>query len=538
MKLSTLVQAITPDNSEKFFRHDDTTLEMLSPDSTFPGGLPKIPDPEILSLHYRAQDVKPGGLFVAITGLKADGHDYIDLAIRKGALVVVVQKPIAKDAIIVRVPNTRQALALFSEQFYGNPSKKMVIIGVTGTNGKTTTTYLIESILVKSGHCVGVIGTINYRFGAKTFANPTTTPESTELAKILAQMRRNGVTHVLMEVSSHAIAMHRVGACHFDIGVFTNLTQDHLDFHGNMENYWACKQKMFTKLMVRGSKGHNAIAVINCDNCYGRELAARLPYKVISVGTERDVQTNAIRFDLGGVRGCFRTPSGDINIQSALVGQYNIENISAAIGVGIALKIPLEKIRAGIEKTTYIPGRLEPIKNDKNRYVFVDYAHTPDALKNVLTVLNALAQGRLICVFGCGGDRDKEKRPQMGFIAIKFSDLAIITSDNPRSENPRMIIEQIRNGIKNKTTYEYKTPEEVLNSAKKGFMIEEDRYSAIELAVRASAPGDTILIAGKGHETYQIIGDQTLPFDDRERARAALSALRACLKSLKSAAKA
>jgi len=524
VKLSTLVRAITADNSANRFRNEDSaaTPAIFYPNSASPGISSRIYDLEILSLHYRAQDVKPGGLFVAIIGLQADGHDYINLAIQKGALAVVVQKPVAKNTIIIRVADTRQALARLAAQFYGDPSEKTVIIGVTGTNGKTTTTYLIESVLAQAGKCVGVIGTINYRFGSKTFANLTTTPESAELAKILAQMRRNGVTHVLMEVSSHAIAMHRVDACHFDVGVFTNLTQDHLDFHGNMEAYWACKQEMFTKLMLRGSKRQNAIAVINCDNFYGRELAARLPYKVISVGAERDVQTDAIRFDLGGVRGCFRTPSGDINIQSALVGQYNIENISAAIGVGIALKIPLKIIKAGIEKTTCIPGRLEPIENDKNRYVFVDYAHTPDALKNVLTALKVLARGRLICVFGCGGDRDKEKRPQMGSIAFKFSDLAIITSDNPRSENPRVIIEQISNGIKKSSTYEYKTPEEVLNFAQKGFMIEEDRNTAIHIAVKASAPGDTILIAGKGHETYQIIGDQTLPFDDRERARAAL----------------
>ncbi len=524
MKLSTLVRAITPDNFVNPFRYEDTTPEIFLPNSSARGIFPGIHDLDIPSLHYRAQDVRPGGLFVAITGLKADGHDYINLAIQKGALAVVVQKPVAKESsIIIRVTNTRLALAQLAAQFYGNPSEKTVVIGVTGTNGKTTTTYLIESILAQTGRSVGVIGTINNRFGAKTFANSTTTPESAELQKILAQMRQNGITHVVMEVSSHAIAMHRVDACYFDIGVFTNLTQDHLDFHGNMEAYWACKQEMFTKQMLRGSKRQNAIAVINCDNSYGRELAALVPYKVISVGAERDVQTGAIRFDLNGVRGCFRTPSGDINIQSALVGQYNIENILAAIGVGVALKLPLKMIKAGIEKITYIPGRLEPIKNDKNRYVFVDYAHTPDALENVLTALNALAQGRLICVFGCGGDRDKEKRPQMGSIAIRFSDLAIITSDNPRSEKPCMIIEQICYSIKKKeSVYEYKAHEEVLNFNKKGFIIEEDRNTAIHIAVKASSPGDTILIAGKGHETYQITGSQTLPFDDRERARAAL----------------
>jgi UDP-N-acetylmuramyl-tripeptide synthetase len=512
VKLSTLVRALTPDNStNRFRRHEDAT---------------PAHDPEILSLHYRAQNVKSGGLFVAISGLQADGHDYINLAIQKGALAVVVQKPIVKDdATIIRVTDTRRALAQLAARFYGNPSEKTVVIGITGTNGKTTTTYLIESILAQAGRRVGVIGTINYRFGAKTFANPTTTPESAELQKILAQMKDNGVTHVIMEVSSHAIAMHRADGCNFDIGVFTNLTQDHLDFHGNMAAYWACKQEMFTQLMVRGSKRQIATAVINCDNRYGRELAARLPYKVISFGVGKDVQTNTIRFDLAGIRGRIHTPSGDIKIRSVLVGRYNLENISAAIGVGIALNIPLKKIQAGIEKITCIPGRLEPVMNHKNRFVFVDYAHTPDALKNVLTALNALVQGRLICVFGCGGNRDKAKRPQMGAIAFELSDLAIITSDNPRSENPRVIIEQIRCGIKKKSAYEYKTREDVLNFNKKGFIIEEDRNTAIHIAVKSSAPGDTILIAGKGHETYQIIGDRILPFDDHERARAALSTL-------------
>ncbi|MDM8539655.1 UDP-N-acetylmuramoyl-L-alanyl-D-glutamate--2,6-diaminopimelate ligase [Desulfococcaceae bacterium HSG9] len=520
MKLSTLVQAVTPDNPTNGLRgHDDGT---------------PAHDPEILSLHYRAQDVKPGGLFVAISGLKADGHDYINIAIQKGALAVVVQKPIVKDdATIIRVADTRHALARLAARFYGNPSETTVVIGVTGTNGKTTTTYLIESILAQAGRRVGVIGTINYRFGAKTFANPTTTPESAELQKILSQMKGNGVTHVIMEVSSHAIAMHRADGCNFDIGVFTNLTQDHLDFHGDMEAYWACKREMFTKLMVQGSKRQNVTAVLNCDNRYGRELAATLPYRVISFGSGHfsdrplnDVLASTIHFDLAGIRGCISTPSGDIKIQSVLVGRYNLENILAAIVVGIALQIPIKKIQTGIEKITCIPGRLEPIINHKKRFVFVDYAHTPDALKNVLTALNALVQGRLICVFGCGGNRDKEKRPQMGSIAFELSDLAIITSDNPRSENPRVIIEQIRYGIKKKSAYEYKTHEDVLNFNKKGFIIEEDRNTAIHIAVKASAPGDTILIAGKGHETYQIIGDQTLPFDDRERARAALLTLR------------
>lgn len=533
MKFSYLIQALTPDHSQKPFGDDGASPQIVFPDSVS-GSAVSNPDPEIRSLHYRAQDVKPGGLFVAIIGQKFDGHDYIDLAVQKGAIAVVVQKAVASNAIIFNVPNTRQALAQLAEQFYGNPSQKMKIIGVTGTNGKTTTTYLIESILLQAGHRVGVIGTINYRFGSQTYANPTTTPESADLSKILAQMHHYGVTHVIMEVSSHAIAMHRVGACHFDIGVFTNLTQDHLDFHGSMEAYWDCKRAMFTHLMARGNKARKAIAVINCDNVHGRKLRRRLSYKTLSFGcarsqemTPRDIQAHALQINLKGVRADIHTPLGTIEIASVLVGRHNIENILAAVGVGVALEIPPLKQKEGVERIKNIPGRLEAVPNPHRRFVFVDYAHTPDALKNVLTALNQLKQRRLISVFGCGGDRDKEKRPQMGAIAYHYSDLAIITSDNPRSESQYEITAQIRAGIQTGDGCEYPTPEEALTLHEKGFMIEEDRDRAIHIAVNASAPGDTILIAGKGHETYQVIGDQITPFDDRKRARAALAGLNA-----------
>ncbi len=532
MKFSLLIQALTLDRSQKSLGDADAFPQIVFPDWISADSAVSKHDPEIRSLHYRAQDVKPGGLFVAIIGQKVDGHDYIDLAIEKGAIAVVVQKAVATNAIIIKVPNTRRALAQLAEQFYGNPSQKMTVIGVTGTNGKTTTTYLIESILSQSGHRVGVIGTINYRFGSQTHANPTTTPESADLSKILAQMHQYGVTHVIMEVSSHAIAMHRVGACHFDIGVFTNLTQDHLDFHGSMQAYWDCKQIMFTELMARGNNAQKAIAVINCDNAHGRELRRRLSYQTLSFGcarpqdTEsRDIQADALQVNLKGIRADIHTPLGTIAMASVLVGRHNIENILAAVGVGVALKISLPEQKKGVEKIKNIPGRLEAVLNPHQRFVFVDYAHTPDALKNVLTALSQLKRRRLISVFGCGGDRDKEKRPQMGAIAYHFSDLAIITSDNPRSESQHEITAQIRAGVQTKDAFEYPTPEEALTLHGKGFLIEEDRDRAIHIAVNASAAGDTILIAGKGHETYQIIGDQITPFDDRERAQAALAGL-------------
>ncbi len=468
---------------------------------------------EVPSIHYRAQEVRPGGLFAAIKGLAADGHDFIDTAIDRGARAIITQKPVdAAGAIIIEVEDTRKALAEISSEFYGNPSEKLALIGITGTNGKTTTAYLIESILLKAGIKAGVIGTINYRYAGKVFDNPMTTPESTDLQKILAEMLAHGITHVVMEVSSHAIAFERVNRCNFDIGVFTNLTQDHLDFHRDMNTYWSFKKKFFTEILNPGADDTKSMAVLNCDNKYGLELFEELPGRNISTGnaSKNMIYPEILRQDLSGMEAVFYSPAGNYNIQSALTGRFNLENLLSAAGAGFALGIQADTIADGLTSLDMVPGRIERIKNKIGRFIYVDYAHTPDALENVLAALKGMTEKRLICVFGCGGDRDKAKRPLMGAIAAKLSDLVIITSDNPRTEEPMDIIEQITAGI----------------GGYKEYAVEPDRRKAIYLAINLSRPGDTILIAGKGHETYQIIGSQRLLFDDRKAAEAALKALR------------
>ncbi len=491
-----------------------------------------LPDPEIGSIHYRAQDVKPGGLFVAIKGLSVDGHDFIDEALKRGASVVVTQKPVKKASIIIEVKNTRKALASIASRFYSNPSEKLTVIGITGTNGKTTTAFLVERLLLESGIKAGVIGTSNYRYSGQTFNNPITTPESLDLQKILAEMLSDGVTHVVMEVSSHAIDLYRVYNCSLDLGVFTNLSQDHLDYHGDMDSYWSCKKKMFTEILAPVLGNGRFVAVLNKNDERGKELVKFFETRigkppVLSVGFSDDnsIRPTSFTHDLNGISGKISTPIGAFEFNSPLVGKHNLENILCATGVGISLDLSLDSIKAGIEKAGLVPGRLERIPNDIERSVFVDYAHTPDALENVLSALSVSSTGRIICVFGCGGNRDKDKRPQMGQIAGRLSDLAIITSDNPRTEPPMEIIDQILQGTKTTGSHAYSPSDLNTGFVDKGYVIEPDRKTAIKLAIAASRPNDTILIAGKGNETYQIIGKNTVSFDDRIEAKIALAKL-------------
>ncbi|MBW1724966.1 MAG: UDP-N-acetylmuramoyl-L-alanyl-D-glutamate--2,6-diaminopimelate ligase, partial [Deltaproteobacteria bacterium] len=348
------------------------------------------PDPEIGSIHYRAQDVEPGGLFIAIKGLVADGHDFIDDALSRGASAIVTQKPVNRESVIIEVENTRRALATISGRFYSNPAEKLFLIGITGTNGKTTTAFLIEQILSQAGINVGVIGTLNYRYSGKTFQNPITTPESLDLQKILAQMLEEGITHVVMEVSSHALDLDRVFNCKFDLAVFTNLTQDHLDYHKDMESYWSCKKRLFTEILGPKSGNYRAMAVINHNDEKGKQLIHMLEAKsdeisVLSAGFSDKTGIWAERFDynLTGISGRISTPEGFFEFKSSLVGQHNLENLLCATGIGIALDVSLDIIKKAIESVVAVPGRLETIPNDNNRFVYVDYAHTPDALENV-----------------------------------------------------------------------------------------------------------------------------------------------------------
>lgn len=494
---------------------------------------------EISAIHYRSQDVVPKGLFVAIRGQKADGHDFVGDVARRGAAAVIVDRDGFPQQIgqtlIIPVGDSRLTLSLLSARFYGHCSRELVTIGITGTNGKTTTAYLIENILRQAGFSVGVIGTVNYRFAGKIFPNPMTTPESADLQRILWEMKRSGVTHVVMEVSSHAIDLQRIAHCEFDVGVFTNLSQDHLDYHRTMDNYWSCKKAFFTSILPAVSQGRQPIAVINHDDPRGERLGKTLAaVPVISTGrdTANRIHPKDIEMNMSGISGVIQTPCGGFAFHSGMVGNYNLENILNAVGAASTLKIPLEIIRRGIECFKGVPGRLETVPDSCGRFVFVDYAHTPDALENVLATLKRTplhignSTGRLICVFGCGGDRDRQKRPLMGEIAARYCDLAVVTSDNPRTESPLRIMEHIIRGIHPDRCHRY-TPQHLREEiGDKGFVAEPDRKKAIELAITVSSPGDTILIAGKGHENHQIIGNRTIDFDDRQEARNAIEILR------------
>jgi UDP-N-acetylmuramoyl-L-alanyl-D-glutamate--2,6-diaminopimelate ligase len=499
-----------------------------------------LPDSDIGSIHYRAQEVQPGGMFVAIEGQTADGHDFMHQALKRGAAAIVTQKeppqPFLNELraaspknrpIIIRVPNTRIALADLAVLFFNHPSQRMTLIGITGTNGKTTVAYLIESILLQAGFKVGVIGTINYHYGDKTFANPMTTPESLDLQSILSHMQRDGATHVVAEASSHAMDLYRIKNCWFDAAAFTNLSQDHLDFHGDMQSYWSSKKRLFTEYLTTGPKKENASAVINCDDARGRELAGSLPMPVVKTGSAPDceIRPENIRCNLNGTAGKVAAPGGSFNFKTPLVGIHNVENILSATGVASVLNIASDTIKAGIEALSAIPGRLEPIENKTGRFVYVDYAHTPDALENAVSALKKIAPARIICVFGCGGDRDKKKRPLMGEIVARLCDLSIVTSDNPRTENPAAIIDQILPGVRKTDGLEYSTIDLKTGFKAKGYAVEPDRRRAIELGILASRPGDAVIIAGKGHETYQILGTTAVAFDDREEAGKVLRAM-------------
>ena len=486
-------------------------------------------DQVIESIHYDSRTVTPGGLFVAIKGLQSDGYTYLDEAVKRGAVAVVTEKEWQDppSVCVVQVDGARMALAAISAAFYGEPSRELSVVGIAGTNGKTTTAYLVEAIFNAAGFNVGVIGTVNYRFGGQTFSSPVTTPESLDLMRILRQMADSGVTHVILEVSSHALDMDRVAFCEFDVGVFTNLSRDHLDYHGTMEAYWQCKRKLCVECLGLGSKQAQAAAVINWDDPRGKELAAEVSVKCLRVGLSPGCQVRAegIHVSPEGTSGRVQAPEGYFDFNTHLLGRYNVYNIVTATGVATVLGVPLPVIKKGIESLQGVPGRLERVANDMGLSVFVDYAHTPEALENVLTALKGLTSGRLITIFGCGGDRDREKRPVMGAAAGRLSDLCVLTSDNPRTEAPEAILSAIVTGTAAAQDRRYEPQELAKGFDTPGYVVEPDRRRAIALGLGAARRGDTVLIAGKGHETYQIIGDNVIPFDDRLEASRVLERL-------------
>ncbi len=501
---------------------------------------------DITSITSDSRQVTSGSLFIAVKGRAADGHHYIDQAFENGALAVIAQKNSEngnpKNVILVK--NTRLAMAQIAATFYGHPSKKMTVVGITGTNGKTTTSFLVESIFKTAGFNTGVIGTVNIRYNGKTVDSSVTTPDSIDLQKTLHQMKNAGVTHAIMEVSSHGLDLNRVDFCHFDAGIFTNLTQDHLDYHKDMDDYFDCKKRFFTDFLgphiadpktvgpkivgpgtaKLGTK-KSAQAIVNIDDPYGKQLIESLSYETISISTKQKASLFAkdVTDDINGLSASIVKSNGGFQLISDLTGTFNLENILCAIGIAHALNINDNLIQKGIENCHTVPGRLEKInpaktiestKSKWDRFMFVDYAHTPDALDSILTTLKQRAPKRLITVFGCGGDRDNTKRPLMGQIACKHSDIAIVTSDNPRTENPDSIIDDIKVGLHQ---YSQLIEEDVISNPRaKGFLVEVDRKKALEKAVLLSKSGDIIVAAGKGHETYQITNAGTIHFDDKE----------------------
>ena len=484
-------------------------------------------DPEVTAVCYDSRRVVAGAIFVAVEGFSVDGHRFIPDAVARGAVAVVCRKPVEADTTVIQVADPRAALALLATRFYGWPAECLTLLGVTGTSGKTTVTYLLERILVKAGYRPGVVGTINYRYGGQIFDNPVTTPESADLQQILRQMVDGGTTHVVMEVSSHALDLHRVDGCRFDVAVFTNLSHDHLDYHGDMERYWQCKRRLFVDYLKPADGRQTVRAVVNTDDPRGKALAEELGALVLrsAVKGPGDVAVRQVVRDLAGLRGTIGTPQGDIDFTSPLVGDFNLENILSAIGAALALSIAPAAIAAGIDACGCVPGRLERIMEGGERFVFVDYSHKPDALENAITALRKLTTGRLITVFGCGGDRDRTKRPVMGEIAARRSDLTVVTSDNPRSEDPLAIIAQVEEGVRKVCSQRMEISEWGSAWQGRGYVVQPDRRAAIAAAIHAAREGDAVLIAGKGHETYQILADRTIHFDDREVAREILASM-------------
>ncbi len=478
------------------------------------------PDPEISGLYYDSRQVEPGGLFFALRGAQADGHLFVDRAVASGAVAVVVEQEVSLPSGIAcfLAENGRQAMALVAAAFYGNPTAGMTVVGITGTNGKTTSTYLLESVLRAAGRHPAVIGTIDYRFGDRHLPSRHTTPESVDLLRIIAEFRRSGADALVMEVSSHALEQCRVDGIRFDVGLFTNLTPEHLDYHRSMENYYAGKRRLFSLLEKEGGR-----AVVNLDDPYGVRLAGELENVLTwGVDPQSDVHPESATLSFDGITGQVSTPAGCLQLKSPLLGHFNLQNLLGAAATGIALGISPETVAAGLAQAPQVPGRLERVENERQALVLVDYAHTGDALENVLSTLVQLSPRRLITVFGCGGDRDRSKRPVMGEIAARFSDLAVITSDNPRTEDPLAIIEEVRRGAERIHPREWSL-EEATRDPGRGYLIIPDRQQAIEFAASLLQTDDLLLVAGKGHEDYQIVGRERRHFDDREELRRALA---------------
>jgi UDP-N-acetylmuramoyl-L-alanyl-D-glutamate--2,6-diaminopimelate ligase len=465
-------------------------------------------DLPVLSVAYDSRRVTPGAIFFALPGEKANGAQFTGDAIARGAIVVASSQArpaaIKQDITWVQLAEgkERRALAIASANFYGRPANALKLVGVTGTNGKTTTAFLVDSILQSAGYITGLVGTTGYRTPKGTRSGANTTPESLDLHQMFAEVRDAGGTHAVLETSSHALAMDRLWGCHFAAAIFTNLTRDHLDYHKTFENYFAAKRHLFEGT----GAGAPDVGIINADDSYSSRLEG-LAARTITYGLtgSPEVTTKKFALTFDGLEFTAHTPLGKMEIRSPLVGRINVYNILAAIGAGIGLGIPADQIAAGIANLTAVPGRFQRIDEGQPFLVVVDYAHTDDALRNLISTAREVStSGRIITLFGAGGDRDRTKRPLMGEAAGSLSDLVVLTSDNPRSEDPLRVINDVVVG---------------LQKANAKYRIEPDRERALAIAINEAKAGDIVLLAGKGHETSQVLKDRTIEFDDREKAR-------------------
>ena len=479
------------------------------------GGL----DTSVSSVTDDSRAVVFGSLFVAVKGERVDGHQYVGQAIEAGAAAIIGQDSVAQATLpFVKVADSRKALGLIGSRFHGDPSSRLTMIGVTGTNGKTTTTYLCKALLEGTGRHVGLIGTVAYQIGVETIPASHTTPGALELQALLARMTQAHMDSAVMEVSSHALAMDRTAGCEYDVALFTNLTQDHLDYHRTMEEYFEAKLRLFTTLGQGKKTGQRAI--INMDDPRGAHVraACRVPAWGFSVKGRADLHAENVRLSMNGSTFTAVTPSGVFPVESRLVGEHNVYNLLGAIGVALHAGATCDQVRKAVTALVNVPGRFERVSAGQDFTVVVDYAHTEDALVRLLTAAQALKTHRIITVFGCGGDRDRGKRPKMGRAAVAYSDVVVLTSDNPRTEDPLAILHEVEAGVR----------EALQSRPHVEYHLIADRREAITAAVRLAQAGDIVLIAGKGHEDYQILGTRKVHFDDREVAREAIQQLRNC----------
>ena len=451
-------------------------------------------DTDIASIEYDSRRIKQGSMFCCIVGALFDGHTFAEGAVKSGASALLVERQLPLSVPQIVVKNARKAMAEMAAAFYGYPQREMMLLGVTGTNGKTTTTYMVKAIAEQAGRKVGVIGTIRNMIGQESIHTDRTTPESVDLFRLLRMMADAHVDLVVMEVSSHALEQYRVHGIKFDVGLFTNLTQEHLDYHKSFDNYLQAK-----KILFYNSKR----AVVNVDDPYASRIMEGLTIPVLTFGIRdrADISASDIDITAEGVEFDLHTPEGDVLMRLSIPGLFSVFNAMGAVGMAQSVGMKLGSIKAGLESLTSVSGRLEPVRTNKGFSVFVDYAHTPDALENVLKTVREFSRGRVLCVFGCGGDRDRAKRPIMGEVVGRFSEFAIITSDNPRTEEPLAIIESIEEGVKRSGTK---------------YTVIENRKEAIRYALASARENDVVLIAGKGHENYQEINGTKYHFDDKE----------------------